>query len=170
MMILNGYYFAATGVSSHEFYRGDECACRVTQAGLPGEPLRVRAASGEEWAFMPSEATAPGAALPFLDADGHEAAQLCLWYDGYFAVAIPGAALTGRVIRSHLRRAILYAGIDEVVAVRLQYGLDRAMAREKFGEWFPRRYVATVAEDIDPRLLALALAVPFLGIESIEVG
>lgn len=169
-MTLDGYYFAATGISCHNFYRGTDCVCRVSHACLPDEPMRIQAASGVVWTFPPPCSLIPGAMLPFFDAEGRPAASLGLWSEDHFAIATPGTALNGRVVRSHLRKSILYTGLNDDEVMRVEYALDRALAREMFGEWFPRRYVVRLTEDVDEKLLALALAAPFLGIEPIEVG
>ena len=179
-MTLYGYYFTATGVTEYAFFHGDQALLRVMHIPVPNTPVRVYTASGAEYTFgqpsswddslsdnvMPS----PGASFPFIGADGAEAGRLYLLREDHFAVAVPGAALTGRVIQSRTRRSICFTGMDDALVATLEYGFERMPSRERFGEWFPRRYVAEVMQEADETLLALALAVPFLGFEGIDVG
>lgn len=173
-MTLNGYYFAATGVSDYAFYHGDRDVLHLLHDGLPDAPLRLQASSGEEYTLATSAdqqgvKPVPGASFPFRDREGAEAGRLFLLSADHFAVAIPGAALNGRIIHDRARRSACYTGLDDELVVRLEYGFERMLSREQFGEWFPRRYVADVLKPVDETLLAMALSAPFLGFEGLEV-
>jgi len=164
--ILNGYYFTATGVSEYAFFDGELCVLRVVHSGLFGGPVFIQAGD-REWSFIRNSNPAD-VCHAFTDAEGNETGWLYHWDAAHFAVSVPGAALTGRINRSHLRRSILYTGLDEEVVALLGYSVDHSLSRERFGEWFPRRYVATVWGDIDSCMPALAA--PFLWLGGIEVG
>ena len=173
-MTLNGYYFAATGVSDYAFYHGDRDVLHLLHDGLPDAPMRLRASSGEEYTIVSSAdqqgvKPAPGASFAFMDRGGEEAGWLYLLSADHFAVAIPGTALNGRIIHDRARRSACYTGFDDELVVRLEYGFERMLSREQFGEWFPRRYVADVLKPVDETLLAMALSAPFLGFERLEV-
>ena len=101
--------------------------------------------------------------------DGAEAGRLYLLGADHFAVAIPGAALNGRIIHERLRRSVYYTALDDEPIARVEYGLERILTREQFGEWFPRRYIAEVIKPPEEVLLTLALSVPFLGFDALEV-
>ena len=77
--------------------------------------------------------------------------------------------LGGRIIHERLHRSIYYTTLDDEPIARVEYGLERILTREQFGEWFPRRYVAEVAKQPEEALLTLALSVPFLGFDALEV-
>ena len=178
-MILNGYYFTATGVTEYAFFHGDRNTLRVVHDSLPNAPVRIYAATGAEFTFsapynweespfgrnMPD----PGASYPFLSPDGTEAGRLYLLGADHFTVTVPNAALGGRIIHERLHRSIYYTGMDDESIARVEYGLERILTREQFGEWFPRRYVAEVTKPLEDTLLALALSVPFLGFDALEV-
>jgi len=178
-MTLNGYYFTATGITEYAFFHGDRNTLRVVHDSMPNAPVRLYTASGMEFAFsapfnweespfsrkMPD----PGASYPFLGPDGAEAGRLYLLGADHFAVAMPGAALSGRIIHERLRRSVYYTALDDEPIARVEYGLERILTREQFGEWFPRRYVAEVSKPPEEALLALALSAPFLGFDALEV-
>lgn len=178
-MTLNGYYFTATGISVYAFFHGDRNTLSVTHDSLPDAPLRISTASGAEFTFDPPynwvdislarKKPAPGTCRPFLDPNGVEAGWLYLLGPDRFAVAVPGAALSGRIIHERLHRSIYYTALDDEPIARVEYGLERILTREQFGQWFPRRYVAEVAKQADEALLSLALSVPFLGFDALEV-
>ena len=178
-MTLNGYYFTATGITEYAFFHGDRSTLRVVHDSLPDVPVRIYAASGAEFAFnapysweespMGRKMPAPGASYPFLGQDGSEVGWLYLLGADHFAVAIPGAALGGRIIHERMHRSIYYTTLDDEPIARVEYGLERILTREQFGEWFPRRYVAEVAKQPEEALLTLALSVPFLGFDALEV-
>jgi hypothetical protein len=98
-----------------------------------------------------------------------EAGRLYLLGADHFAVAVPGMALGGRIIPERLHRSVYYTAPDDEPIASVEYGLERILTREQFGEWFPRRYVAEVARRPEETLLALALSVPFLGFDTLEV-
>ena len=178
-MTLNGYCFTATDITEYAFFHGDRNILRVIHESLPNAPVRICSASGSEFAFsvpygwdespIGRKMPLPGASYPFLGLDGMEAGRLYLLGADHFAVAIPGSALGGRIIRERLHRSVYYTALDDEPVARVDYGLERVLSREQFGEWFPRRYVAEVANQPEEALLALALAVPFLGFDAIEV-
>lgn len=178
-MTLNGYYFTATGITEYAFFHGDRDTLRVVHDSLPNAPVMIRAASGMEFAFRAPydweespfnrKMPAPGASYPFLSPDGAEAGRLYLLGADHFAVAIPGAALNGRIIHERLHRSVYYTALDDEPIARVEYGLERILTREQFGEWFPRRYVAEVAKQPEEALLVLALSAPFLGFDALEV-
>ena len=102
-MTYNGYYFAAPGSSEYAFFHGERNMLSVSHAALPDAPIQVRASSGAAYTITRpcgwfDEDPAPGASFPFLDPDGSEAGRLYLLGADHFAVAVPGAALNGRVI------------------------------------------------------------------------
>lgn len=178
-MTLNGYYFTATGVTEYAFFHGDRNTLRVVHDSLPNAPVRIYAATGAEFTFsapynweespFDRKMPEPGASYPFLNPDGTEAGRLYLLGADHFAIAVPDAALGGRIIHERLHRGICYTGMDDEFIARVEYGLERILTREHFGEWFPRRYVAEVAKPPEDTLLALALSVPFLGFDALEV-
>ena len=178
-MTLNGYYFSATGISEYAFFHGERNIFRMTHDALPDEPVHIHVASGTsytlgrplEWGgFLSNVAMpAPGASFPFESADGEEAGRLYLLGTDHYAVAMPGAALTGRVIHERPHRSICLTGLDDDLVARVEYGFERILSRERFGEWVPRRYVADVYRQTDDTLLALALCAPFLGFDGLEV-
>ena len=178
-MTLNGYYFSATGISEYAFFHGERNILSMTHNALPDEPVHIHVASGAsyilgrplEWDGFLSNAAmpAPGASFPFENADGGEAGLLYLLGADHYAVAMPGAALTGRVIHERPHRSICLTGLDDDLVARLEYGYDRILSRERFGEWSPRRYVVDVYRHADDTLLALALCPPFLGFGGLEV-
>ena len=178
-MTLNGYYFSATGISEYAFFHGERNVFSMTHNALPDEPVHIHVASGAsytlgrplEWGGFLSNAAmpAPGASFPFENADGGEAGLLYLLGTDHYAVAMPGAALTGRVIHERPHRSVCLTGLDDELVARVEYGFDRILSRERFGEWSPRRYVADVYRHAGDTLLALALCAPFLGFEGLEV-
>jgi hypothetical protein len=176
-MTLNGYYFTATGITEYAFFHGDKNTLSVSHDSLPDVPMRICTASGAEytlapfydWSGVPGKAPAPGTSYPFIDGEGAEAGRLYLLGADHFAVAVPGAALSGRIIHERPHRSVILTGLDDEPVARVEYGLERILSRERFGEWFPRRYVAEVARQPDETLLAFALSAPFLGFESLEV-
>ena len=173
-MTLNGYYFAATGITEYALFHGDRDILSVSHDCLPDAPVRIRAASGAVFTFARGDSwdgsmPSPGASFPFLGPDGAEAGRLYLLSADHFAVAIPGAALNGRIIHERLHRSVCLTGLDDALAARLEYDFDRLLSRERFGEWFPRRYVAEHVGPGNETLLSLALAAPFLGYEGLEV-
>lgn len=175
-MTLNGYYFTATGITEYAFFHGEREVLRVSHTALPDAPVQITSASGMEyslarpggWDF--SSQSSPGASFPILDAHGEEAGILYLLSPDHFAVSVPGGALTGRVIHERLRRSICFTGMDDSMAAHIEYDFARMPSRERFGEWFPRRYVADIMKHTDETLLTLALAAPFLNFGAIEVG
>ena len=173
-MTLYGYYFAATGITEYAFFHGDRSVLCVSHDSLPNAPVRIRVPSDTVYTLSQANdwegaMPAPGASLPFLGPDGSEAGMLYLLGSDHFAVAIPGAALNGRIVREHLRRSVCLTGLDDALVARLEYDFARMPSRERFGEWFSRRYVAEIAKRPGDTLLALALAAPFLGFEGLEV-
>ena len=173
-MTLNGYYFTATGITEYALFHGDRDILTVSHDSLPETPVRIRAASGAVFSFAGSgnwdgSMPGPGASFPFLDADGAEAGRLYLLSADYFAVAVPGAALNGRITHERLHRSVCLTGLDDALAARLDYDFERVLSRERFGEWFPRRYVAELVRPENETLLSLALAAPFLGFDGLEV-
>jgi hypothetical protein len=64
---------------------------------------------------------------------------------------------------------VYYTALDDESVASVEHDLERILTREQFGEWFPRRYVAEVAMQPEETLLALALSVPFLGFDTLEV-
>ena len=162
-MTLDGYFFAATGLSSYAFYDGDECVLSVAHHVLPNEPLRI-AAGDRSWTFQP----APGVDQVFLDDQGREAARLYRWDACHFAIAAPGVAMTGRVIQDYRHRSILYTGLNEEPIAILEHGFNRLLSRERYGVWSPRRFAATLWDGVDEALRPLALAAPFLGLDGIR--
>ncbi len=178
-MTLNGYYFTATGITEYAFFHGDKNLLRVSQDSLPDAPARIRAASGAEYTFArpldwydaPYERKlpAPGASFPFLDQNGAEAGRLYLLGADHFAVAVPGAALSGRIIHHRPHRSVFFTGLDDEPVALVSLGLERILTRERFGEWFPRRYVAEIENQPDESLLSLALCAPFLGFDALEL-
>lgn len=179
-MTLNGYCFTATGITEYAFFHGDRSILRVVHDSLPDAPVRIFGDSGAAYAFsQPCDwdqfpfgrnMPAPGASNPFLSPDGAEAGRLYLLGADHFAVAVPGAALSGRIIHQRLHRSVYYTGMDDEPIARMDYGLERILTREQFGEWFPRRYVAEVAKPPENMLLlTLALSAPFLGFDALEL-
>ena len=175
-MTLNGYYFTATGITEYGFFHGEREVLRVSHSALPDAPVRITSPSGMEytlprpggWDFLSQPR--PGAAFPFLDAHGQEAGVLYLLSPDHFAVAVPGSALTGRVIHERLRRSVCFTGMDDALFAHMEYDFARMPSRERFGEWFPRRYVVDIMKHADETLLTLALSAPFLSFGAIEVG
>jgi hypothetical protein len=88
---------------------------------------------------------------------------------GYIVGFLPGAALAGRIIHERLHRRVFFTEYDDEPIARVEYGIERILTREQFGEWFPRRYVAEVFKQPEQPLLALALATPFLGFDTLDV-
>ena len=173
-MTLNGYYFTATGITEYALFHGDRDILTVSHDSLPDAPVRIRAASGAVFTFARGDSwdgsmPSPGASFPFLGSDGAEAGRLYLLSADHFAVAIPGAALNGRIIHERLHRSVYYTALDDEPVASVEHDLERILTREQFGEWFPRRYVAEVAMQPEETLLALALSVPFLGFDTLEV-
>jgi hypothetical protein len=178
-MTLNGYCFTATGITEYAFFQGDRNTLRVIHESLPNAPVRICTASGPEFAFSAPysweespfgrKKPVPGTSYPFLDPDGVEAGRLYLLGADHFAVAVPGAALSGRIIHERLHRSVYYTALDDEPVASIEHDLERILTREQFGEWFPRRYVAEVAMQPEETLLALALSVPFLGFDALEV-
>lgn len=178
-MTLNGYYFTATGITEYAFFHGDKSILCVVHDSLPDAPVRIRAASGAEYTFarpfgwddVPYErkTPVPGASIPFLDRNGAEAGWLYLLGTDHFAVAVPGAALGGRIIHCRPHRGVCLTGLDDEPVAQVALGLERILTRERFGEWFPRRYVAEIESQPDETLLSLALCVPFLGFDTLEM-
>lgn len=175
-MTLNGYYFTATGITEYAFFHGEREVLRVCHTALPDAPVKITSASGTEytvarpdgWDYLSQPK--PGASFPFLNAQGGEAGMLYLLSPDHYAVAVPGHALTGRVIHERLRRSICLTGLDDALVAHMEYDFARMPSRERFGEWFPRRYVADIMKHTDETLLTLALAAPFLSFGAIEVG
>ena len=172
----DGYFFTATGVSSYEFFNADgDSIVRVSRASFPGHPLRVYAGSFS-WTFAPPDA--PGATEHALrDAfTGESDAWIYRWQPNRFSVALSTAGLLalyadaytiqGKPWRPQERSFVFTRGAEEICRIELAY--STYLGRVKYGEQFPRRYVATVDENLDARLLALMLATPFLGIPEIE--
>lgn len=178
-MTLNGYYFSATGISEYAFFHGEKSILRISHAALPDEPVRITVAPGAEYTLVhplaqngflsEAEKPAPGTTFPVQSADGAQAGSLYLLGADHYAVAIPGAALTGRIIHDRAHRSVCLTGLDDELVAQLEYGYERILSRERFGEWFPRRYVADIVKHTDDTLLGLALSVPFLGFEGFEV-
>lgn len=173
-MTYNGYYFAATGVTEYAFYHGERNMLSVSHAALPDAPIQVRASTGTAYAINRpygwfDEAPVPGASFPFLGPDGSEAGRLYLLGTDHFAVAVPGAALNGRIIHERLHRSVCLTSLDDALVARVEYDFERILSREQFGEWFPRRYVVELARHADEPLLGLALSAPFLGFKGLEV-
>ncbi len=178
-MTLNGYYFTATGVTEYAFFHGDNNTLAVFHDALPDAPVRIRIATDAAYtlsrpglwpdALPDGEMPAPGASYPFLDAGSAEAGRLYILGLDHFAVAVPGAALTGRIVHERPRRSVILTGMDDELVARMEYGLERILSREQFGEWFPRRYVADVTRQPGEPLLGMALSVPFLGFDAYEI-
>lgn len=178
-MTLNGYYFTATGITEYAFFHGDKSIVSICHESLPSKPVRIRDASSARYTLArpfdweashdDKRMPGPGASFPFLAEDGTEAGRLYLLGADHFAVAVPGAALTGRIIHERLHRSAYLTGLDDEPVARVEYGLERILTREQFGEWFPRRYVAEVSKPPEQPLIALALSVPFLGFDTLEV-
>ena len=177
-MTLNGYYFTATGITQYAFFHGDRELLCVSHDSLPDAPARITVASGDVytlaaphgWDDSPDNGVPiAGATYPFIRPDGAEAGCLYLLGADHFAVSVPGAALSGRVIHERLHRSAFLTDLDDEPVARVEYSLERILTRERFGEWFPRRYVADVAKQPNDTLLSLALAAPFLGFGRLEV-
>ncbi len=175
-MNLSGYCFTATGITQYAFFLEDKEQVCVSHVALPEAPVRLESASGAEYALLRSpvwdDRGTPhaDASVPFLNADGREAGYLYLLGEDRFAVSVPGNAFAGRVIMDRLRRSVCFTGLDDVLVARLEYSFARMPSRERFGEWFPRRYMAEVFKHVDESLLTFALAAPFLGFDGIDIG
>ena len=157
-MTYDGYCFVATGVSSYAFYDGDRCVCSVDHTCAQGDPRRIRC--GEQvWTCAPAP---DGNACAVLDDAGGDVAAIYRLDARRYIVSAGGDALALRVVNRRLRKAFLYTGMDEAFRALVEYSLDRARAREAFGDSFPRKYLATMDADMDERLRAVALAAPFL--------
>lgn len=178
-MTLNGYYFTATGITEYAFFHGDRSILSVVHDSLPDAPIRILTASGAEytlsrpfdWEDTPygERLPMPGSSYAFHDSDGNQAGWLYTLGADHFAVAVPGAALAGRIIHERLHRRVFFTEYDDEPIARVEYGIERILTREQFGEWFPRRYVAEVFKQPEQPLLALALATPFLGFDTLDV-
>lgn len=165
----DGFYFVATGVSSHEFFEGHRSVCRVCRESAPWLPVRIHT-DCIEWTLDPSLQASAGTMVPLLDQDStRERAWIYLWGYGRFSVAIRGAALEGRVLDgrdtdSGDAEFVYCMDGGEVMRIRK----ERGSPRRQYGEWFPRRYVADVDDALDEELVALALSAPFLGLRGVR--
>ena len=168
----DGYYFTATGVSSHEFFSGDQSVCRVIYLPLPGGPLHIQGVGDDgatiDWSLSDRPRPNPGAEYRLTEGDG-ERAWIHLWGYGRITLRVDGAAIEGRAIESRPirprdREFLFRDGHDEIVA---RIRMERGSPRMKYGEWFSRRYVAEVSESLGLPLQTLALSAPFIGLGSI---
>lgn len=88
----------------------------------------------------------------------------------HFTINVGTEAVTGRVINWHLRKAVVYSGLDDEEVGMVEYRIDRAVRQKAYGEIFPQRYVANIKDGVAEDMLIAMLAVPFLDIPGIEVG
>ncbi len=168
-MILDGFFFTATGVSVHGFYAGERCACEILSTVTPHLSRRIHC-DNVAWTVPRVGFSGYSSVVPVLDRTGAEAACVYCWGPRRFDIAIPGASLSGRVIDRYPKKAILYTGTDDRVRGRIECELDQSLSRERFGDRFPKQFTAWIDESIGPELIVLALSAPFLGVPGMDTG
>ena len=197
-MTLTGYYFTATGLSEHAFYDDNHCLCRIVNTYFPGSPIRIyhsrqRFAASEQ-SFPTSEQSFPTSDQPHAVTAQSCAASDQQWgtyrHDGFirgkhgivhaeikvlsarnhFTINVGSEAVTGRVINWHLRKAVVYSGLDGEDIGMVEYKIDRAVRQKAYGELFPQRYVANIKDGVAEDMRIALLSIPFLDIPGIEVG
>lgn len=165
----DGFYFVATGVSSHEFFEGHRSVCRVWHSSAPLQPVRILTDS-IEWTLDPSLRASADTMIPLFDRDStRERAWIYLWGYSRFSTAIQGAALEGRILDGRdtdSGEAEFVYCMDGAEVMRIRK--ERGSPRRQYGEWFPRRFVAVADDAMPEELAALALSAPFLGLRGLR--
>ena len=160
---LEGYYFYATGVSTHAFFSGDERVCALSRAALPGQPASI-SAEGVDWILF-RERESNGVFAVLDRATGAQVAEVEPWPDGAgFSLRASEGSLEERIGTDAIT-----CTLDGRTVVRIEQAFDAQRVREMYGDFFPRRCVARCAAELPPTLRTLALCAPFAGIADLGI-